>query len=60
MKRTRKLGEILDESREQIRAGEWLSHEDFWKQVDTEAAEPPEPEKPQPKARGRKPRKQKP
>jgi hypothetical protein len=57
MKRTRRLDEILEESREQIRAEEWLSHEDFWKQIDAEAAEPREPEKPRPKPRGRKPRK---
>jgi prevent-host-death family protein len=57
LSRSKKLREILERSKQQIREGNWLSHEDFWKQVDAESAEPPESAKPQPKARGRKPRK---
>lgn len=54
---SRKLRAILDAAHERIRAGEGISHEDFWKQVDAEAGERPEPELPRPKPRGRKPRK---
>jgi hypothetical protein len=57
MSHKRKLREILDAAREQIKAGESLSHEDFWKQVEAENAERREPEQPTPEARGRKPRK---
>jgi antitoxin (DNA-binding transcriptional repressor) of toxin-antitoxin stability system len=57
MSHSRRLRDILDEAHKRIRAGEGISHEDFWKQVDAEHAEPPAPEKPQPKSRGRKPRK---
>ena len=54
---SRKLRAILDAAHERIRAGEGISHEEFWKQVDAEAAERPEPETPEPKAARRKPRK---
>jgi prevent-host-death family protein len=54
---SRRLRAILERSKQQIREGNWLSHEDFWKQVEAEPAKPHEPKQPQPKARGRKPRK---
>jgi len=54
---SRKLRAILERSKQQIREGHWLSHEEFWKQVDAEYAEPREPEKAPPKPRARKPRK---
>ncbi len=57
LSRSRMLREILDAAHERIRAGEGISHEEFWKQVEAESAEPREPEKPRPKARGRRPRK---
>jgi prevent-host-death family protein len=55
--RSKMLRDILEKSKQQIREGDWLSHEEFWKQVNAESAEPREPEKARPKARGRKPRK---
>jgi hypothetical protein len=55
--RSKKLRDILERSKQQIRDGDWLSHDEFWKQVNAESAEPQEPEKTPPKARGRKPRK---
>lgn len=57
LSRSRKLRAILEESKRQIREGNWLSHEDFWKQVEAENAERREPEESQPKASARKPRK---
>src|SRR5215475_2932926 len=42
LSRSRKLREILDAAHERIRAGEGIEHEEFWKQVDAEAAEPRE------------------
>lgn len=32
-----RLRAILDKSRRQIAAGQWLSHEDFWKQTESES-----------------------
>jgi prevent-host-death family protein len=55
--RSKKLRDILEKSKQQIREGDWLSHEEFWKQVNAEAAERSEPEKAPPKPRVRKPRK---
>lgn len=60
LSRSRKLREILERSKRQIQEGNWLGHEEFWKQVDAEHAEPSEPEEPQepqPKPRARRPRK---
>jgi prevent-host-death family protein len=54
---SRKLRAILERSKQQMREGDWLSHEDFWKQVEPEQTEPREPEKPRAQARGRKRRK---
>ncbi len=56
LSRSKKLREILERSKQQIREGNWLSHEEFWKQVDAEYDEPREPEEPKPKARRRRPR----
>jgi hypothetical protein len=56
MSHKRKLREILDAPHEQIKAGESLSHEEFWKQVEAENAERRELEQPKPEARGRQPR----
>jgi prevent-host-death family protein len=54
---SRKLRDILEKSKQQIREGNWLSHEDFWKHLDAEHSQPREPEKAPPKSRRRKPRK---
>jgi prevent-host-death family protein len=54
---SRRLRAILERSKQQIRDGEQLSHEDFWKQVEIGSVEPRVREKARPKARGRKPRK---
>jgi prevent-host-death family protein len=32
---------ILEKSRQQIRDGQWLSEEDFWRELDAEYPEPP-------------------
>ena len=55
--RSRRLREILEISKQQIREGEWLGHDEFWKPVEAEDAGRPEPESPRPKARARRPRK---
>ncbi len=52
-----KLKAILDAAHEEIRAGHGIPHDEFWKQVETESAEPRQPEEAPPKARGRTPRK---
>ena len=57
LSRSRRLKAILDAAHQRIRAGEGIPHDEFWKQVEAESAEQREPEKPKPKARGRKPRK---
>jgi prevent-host-death family protein len=57
LSRSRKLRAILDAAHERIRAGQGIPHDEFWKQVDAESAEPHEPEEAPTKARGRKPRK---
>jgi prevent-host-death family protein len=57
MSHSPRLRAILDAAHARIRAGEGLSHEEFWKQVDAEYAEPREPAKPRPKVQGRKPKK---
>jgi hypothetical protein len=57
MSHSRRLRDILEEAHIRIRAGEGISHEDFWEQVDVEHTEPQAPEKAPPKSRGRGPRK---
>ncbi len=57
MSRPRRLLDILEEAHKQIREGNRLSHEDFWKHLDAVYTEPQEPEKAPPKSGGRKPRK---
>jgi prevent-host-death family protein len=42
---------ILDKSDKQIREGHWLSEEDFWRQLDAEYAETPEPARARPRKR---------
>ena len=42
---------ILEKSRQQFREGQWLSEEDFWRELDAEYAETPEPERARPKKR---------
>jgi prevent-host-death family protein len=42
---------ILEKSRQQFRDGEWLSEEDFWRELDAEYADTPEPEHARPKKR---------
>jgi prevent-host-death family protein len=55
LSRSRKLRAILERSKQQIRDGNWLSHDEFWKQVEAENDEREESEQPKPKARARKP-----
>ena len=57
LSRSRRLKAILDAAHQRIRAGEGIPHDEFWRQVEAESAERREPEKPEAKARGRKPRK---
>jgi prevent-host-death family protein len=57
MAHSRKLRAILDAAHAQIKAGHGIPHDEFWKQVEAESAEPHKPEKALPKVRGRKPRK---
>jgi prevent-host-death family protein len=49
--RSPKFRAILEKSRQQIRDGEWLSEEDFWRELDAEYAEPPKAERARPKKR---------
>src|SRR5436305_1158320 len=37
---------ILEKSRQQFREGQWLSEEDFWRELDAEYAETTEPARP--------------
>ena len=47
---------ILEKSRQQFRDGEWLSAEDFWRELDAEYADTPQAEPARPKKRvGRRP-----
>jgi prevent-host-death family protein len=55
--RSRRLREILEKSKRQIREGDWLGHDEFWQQVEAADAGARRPEAPRPKARARKPRK---
>jgi prevent-host-death family protein len=54
MSRSQRLRAILDAAHERIKAGHGIPHEEFWKQVEAESAEPREPEKAPPKPRARK------
>ena len=56
LSRSRRLRAILDAAHQRIRAGEGIPHDEFWKQVEAEHAEPRQTEKSPPKAWGRKPR----
>src|SRR5437879_4894944 len=40
---------ILETSRQQFREGQWLSAEDFWREIEAEYAEPPKPDRARPK-----------
>jgi hypothetical protein len=42
---------ILEKSRQQFREGQWLSEEEFWRKLDAEYAETPEPVHARPKKR---------
>jgi prevent-host-death family protein len=42
---------ILETSRQQFREGKGISHEEFWRQVDAEYAQTPEPARARPKRR---------
>ncbi len=46
-----KFQAILEKSRQQIRDGEWLSAEDFWRELDAESAETPKAERARSKKR---------
>jgi prevent-host-death family protein len=46
-----KFQAILEKSERQIRDGEWLSEEDFWRELDAEYTDPPASEDPRSKKR---------
>jgi prevent-host-death family protein len=43
---------ILETSRQQFREGNWLTEEDFWREVEADRSETPAPDRAGPKRRG--------
>jgi prevent-host-death family protein len=51
LSRSPRFRAILEASRQQFRDGNWLSEEDFWREVEAEYAETPKPDRARSKKR---------